>query len=205
MSNREVNLVVSKRLAIVAAVLALLGSLAMMPIAHANGSTSTGTKPQLGPIGSKHLHVVGPNSYYCDPSWIYDNVSDKGRQLIPTTVVYGDYNGTANNATASFSAITAGTVTLTSSIGGSVDASAIIAGVNYTFGISVSVSLYASVGNTISITVPPYKTGFGQHGVWRKIAYGHYYYLASNCHISTDDGYITSYSPWYVGWNTWIG
>lgn len=198
----------SKRLAIVAAALALLCALVMMPsmsVAHADRATYTGSKPLLGPMASKHLHVVGPNSYYCDPEWIYENVSDKGRQMAPTTVVYGDYNGTPYNATATFTATTAGWVSLTTSIGGSVDASAIIAGVEVTLRVDVSVTLYASVGNAIAITVPPYKTGYGQHGVWRKVAYGHYYYLASNCTITNDKGYITSYSPWYVGWNTWIG
>jgi hypothetical protein len=85
------------------------------------------------------------------------------------------------------------------------DASAIIAGVDATFGISVEASISTTIGNAMSITVPPYKTGYGQYGVWRKVTYGHYYYRLTNCSVGTDDGYITAYSPWYTGWNTWIG
>ena len=193
----------SKRLAIIVAAPALLSSFALMPVVQASPSTHAGN-PKLGPVGAKHLHVVSPNSYYCDPGWIYDSVSDRGRQMYPTTVVYSDYNGTPYNATATFSATTAGWATLTTTIGGSADANVIVAGVDVSLNISVAVTLYASTGNAIAITVPPYKTGNGQHGVWRKVAYGHYYYLMSNCAIGTDKGWVTSYSPWTVGWNTWL-
>jgi hypothetical protein len=66
---------------VVASLLALLGSFPLMPVAHANGSPYTGPKPQLGPLGDTHIHQTGPNSYYCDPGWVYDNVRDAGSEI----------------------------------------------------------------------------------------------------------------------------
>lgn len=160
--------------------------------------------PHLGPVASGHLHVT-PDGYYCDPGWIYDSVSNQGRQIFQLGPTYGDYNGTGGTATVTLTATVGGTVSVGWSGGVSLDANVIVAGVRGSINGSVQVSLTAYVTNSISFGVPAYKTGYGQYGVWRQVAVGHYYYLMSNCTTGTDYGWPTTYSPWYVGWNTWIG
>lgn len=168
----------SKRLAVIAAAFALLSSFALMPVVHASPSAYAGA-PKLGPMGAKHLHVVGPNSYYCDPGWIYENISGQGRSMY-ALFSHADYNGTPYNATAKFITSVTGTVSVTAGGGVNVDANVIVAGVKASINASVTVSISVSGTNEMDITVPPYKTGYGQYGVWRQVAYGHYYYLMSN-------------------------
>lgn len=209
----------SKRLAIIVAALALLSSFALMPVVHASPSTYTG-KPKLGPIGSKHLHVVGPNSFYCDPGWIYENISDRGSSFWIVAPVfsgpypadqpngasaYRAYNSNATSATETFSALVTGTVSVSINVSATVAASVIVASVNETLGITVTTSISTTIGHNMAISVPAHKAGYGQYGVLQKVTTGHYYYLASNCAITNDKGTVTARSPWYPNWNTWIG
>lgn len=151
-------------------------------------------------------HAATPNRIGCgSPGWVYSNVTNWGSSFIGVTPTYRSYNGTPSNATGTFTATTTATVSLTTSIGTTVDANAIIAGVSATLSVSVSASISTSVGHAISITIPPYKAGYGQYGVSRLHTTGHYYFWQSDCTIGTDYGTISVYSPWYPTWNTWIG
>lgn len=175
--------------------------------------------PKLSPQASTRLHIT-PNGYQCDPGWIYDNVVDAGTEIYVVAPspsgpfapdrpnsgpAYRAYNGTASNATVAFSATTTGTVSLAVSGTYSVDASAIVAGVNLSLGITVTTSISTTVGHTITITVPPRTAGYGQYAIYRKVTNGHYYYLMSNCAVGTDRGTLTARSPWMPDWNTWTG
>ncbi len=175
--------------------------------------------PQLTPEARKHLHVT-PNSFYCDPGYIYDNVVDKGDQIAvvapyvggPYTAdqpnngpAYRSYNGTSSNATATFTATVQGSVNVAVNTSATVDTSVIVAGVNATLGITVTTSIQTSIGHGINITVPPHQAGYGQYGVYRKVTDGHYYNLQSDCQTGVDDGTVRADSPWYPNWNTWTG
>jgi hypothetical protein len=102
-------------------------------------------------------------------------------------------------------ATVSGTVSLTINPSAGVDASIVLASVKASINYSVQFSLTASQGNEIvDITVPAHRAGYGAYGVVTQKVLGDYYYLGSNCSKSGDK-WVTSYSPWYVGWNTWIG
>ena len=141
----------------------------------------------------------------CEEGWYYDNISIQGYPLAQVGPTYRDYNGTGNNETDTFTATTSGTISLSVSAEVSVNANVIIGSVQAKTGLSVTTSITATVGNQVQMTVPPHKAGYAAYGVFRVETTGHYYFRFMNCVIGTDDGYITTYSPWYVGWNTWTG
>jgi hypothetical protein len=180
----------------------LLGVL--FALAPASALAASGP-PKLGPTASQRLHIVSPDYYYCDPGWVYDNVTNAGNNFIAVTPTYRSYNGTPYNATTTFTATTTGTVAMWTTIGAQADASIIVAGVDVSLSITVYASISTSIGHAMTITVPPYKAGYGQYGVLRKVTNGHYYYLTDRCGVSNDKGTVQAKSPWYPNWNTWIG
>lgn len=149
--------------------------------------------------------MVSPDYYYCDPGWVYDGVYNVGSDFIAVTPAYRSYNGTPYNATTTFTATTTGTVAMWTTIGAQADANVIVAGVQVSLSVTVYASISTSIGHAITITIPPYKAGYGQYGVLRKVTNGHYYYLTDHCGISNDKGTVQAKSPWYPNWNTWIG
>lgn len=198
--NVKIHSLAIKLLAVGSLALSLGLGLASTP------TTFAAARPlSVGPVVRTHLHVVSPDYYYCEPGWVYDSVSNQGRQMAQVFPTQADYNGTPYNETVTLSASTTATVGVTWSGGGSLDGGVIVAGVQVSINASVTISISVSGTNTVQMTVPPYKTGYGQYGVWRQVAYGHYYYLTQRCGVGTDYGWRTTYSPWYVGWNTWIG
>ncbi|MFJ1752754.1 hypothetical protein [Kitasatospora sp. NPDC088134] len=84
-----------------------------------------------------------------------------------------------------------------------VDSSLLVAGASTSLGISLSVSLTAPLGNSTTITVPAGRTGYAEYGVWRKKTSGTYWKILTNCTTQNYTG-TTAWSPWYVGWNTWV-
>jgi hypothetical protein len=149
---------------------------------------NTGAKP----------HVVS-----CDAGWAYTDLTRYANTIATVGPTQSDYNGTGSAASATFSATTSGTISLSASSSAKVSAGVIITNVELTFGISVTTSLTATVGNSITISIPSHKTGYAAYGVWEVVTYGHYYYINSICQTTINDGYIDTYSPSYVGWRVW--
>ncbi len=174
------------------ALLVVLIGLAMMP-ATSFAATTT-------------IHrLQNPQVRGCIPGWVYTNVSILSEPIAPVGPTIKDYNGTNGTATETVISTISGTVTFTVNTSAKVNAGVIIANTEVTAGVSLSTSLTATIGNQWSFPVPAHKSGYAQYGIWEVVALGHYYYQTNTCGVSSDEGYIESTSPWYVGWNTWIG
>ena len=164
------------------------------------GSTNAFASTKSQPLDHNPPRKIG-----CHEGYVYDNLSRQNNALAQVGPTYRNYNGTSSPATVTFTSSQSGTIGVTTSVGGSVDANVIVTGVSVTFGVSVSVSLTATTGTSISITVPAHQAGYGQFGVWRVVTTGHYYYRLPDCSIGYDYGTVTAYSPSYIGWNTYTG
>ncbi len=162
-----------------------------------------GTPPKLSSIAAKRLHIT-PSGYYCDPEAVYDHITRTGSAFYVTWGPGRNINNTPYNETVTFMTTYSATVALWTTIGVAADTSAIVAGVSASLSITVYASYTTSVSQSVSITVPPGKAGYGEYGVSEVVTSGHYYYVASSCRI-TDYGTVTAKSPQYPGWSTWIG
>ena len=163
------------------------------------GALSLSTQPAHAVTRS-----VGPDYQACNPGWRYDNLTRYNNSLVPVGPGQSDYNGTGSNASATFSATASATINVTASGSVTVEGSVIVGSVKTTYGLTVSVAVTANLGNSFTITIPPYKTGNAQYGVWTVVTTGHYYYLDERCNNTWDDGYITTQSPLLVGWTSWL-
>jgi hypothetical protein len=149
--------------------------------------------------------TVSPRAQVCDEGWVFDSIVKIATILAQVGPTYRDYNGTSAMADMTLTSTVSGTVGVSTTIGAEANAGVIVANVKTSLSVNVSISITATVSNTFRISVPAHKAGYGNYGVFRIETSGHYYYRTSSCKASPDDGTITAYSPWYVGWNTWIG
>jgi hypothetical protein len=164
--------------------------------------------PTTHAAGIKHANVkhgvLTPNSFVCTPGWYYDvtlQFPNTLAQVGPTQIVY---NGTGSTITETLTSNVGGTVTLTVTGGGEVNIGAILAGVKASASVAVAASVTASIGNSTAISVPSHHYGNGQYGVFEVHTYGHYYFENSACKIQQDEGTVEAYTPFGVGWNTYI-
>lgn len=123
--------------------------------------------------------------------------------LIKVGPTYSNYNGTGSSASMTLTNSVSGTVSVTYSGSSNVSGSVKLVTLGATFGISAQASITATVGNSITITVPAGKTGNGDYGVWRAYVTGKEVYYLNNC---TSGGSSASnvWAPYRVAWNTWI-
>ena len=149
--------------------------------------------------------TTAPHEYNaCQSEWVY-NVTNVGGNTFYGLVTYKDHNGTPYNATVTFTSTVSGTIGTTVTLGGSFNISAIVAGAQVTTSQALTASVTAGLNNSIAITVPPGKYGYGSWGAWRWKTSGHYYLLNSNC-TESNSSYPTTYVPHIAaGWDTWIG
>jgi hypothetical protein len=71
------------------------------------------------------------------------------------------------------------------------------------FGVTLSSSITATLGNSISTIIPPHKTVNAEYGVWRRKFTGTTHYQYSSCAVSSHA--VTAYGPYRVGWYIWNG
>ncbi|MCU1507839.1 MAG: hypothetical protein QOI02_1175 [Actinomycetota bacterium] len=116
---------------------------------------------------------------------------------------HSDYNGTNSNASVEFTSSTSGTVGSTVSGSTEIALSVELASIRSQYGISVSVSKAVTIGNSIRITVPPHKTGNGDYGAWKAYVKGYEDFTNSRCTVTRSQA-KKIYSPYKVGWKTWI-
>jgi hypothetical protein len=113
-----------------------------------------------------------------------------------------DNNSTSLTGTAKWIASVTGTVGVSVSGSLKVSESALIEGVEATFGITLNASLSTTLGNEYDTPVPPHSVYDGQYGVWRRRSVGLSYIQYSNCTIAGKNT-IVSYIPYAVGWYIW--
>ncbi|MGW2698407.1 hypothetical protein [Streptomyces sp. NPDC001296] len=77
-----------------------------------------------------------------------------------------------------------------------------IAKIEAKYDVSLSASLTAKLGNSVSDDTPPHKTTHAAYGVYRLRNTGTSYVIYSNCQTSAKST-VTSYTPDYVGWYIW--
>lgn len=138
----------------------------------------------------------------CSAGWYYSPTgrgADTHSKIGPTQ---SDYNGTASNATVTFTATTSGTVSTSVSGGTNVGLSVKVASISSNYGISASASMSVTVGNQIQIIVPPGHSGNGDWGAWRAYVTGIERYYSSTCAVTSSHS-TTVYSPYKRGWRTW--
>lgn len=140
----------------------------------------------------------------CSTTSSYSVDSVVGQVMNRMGIVYTDYNGTPNDATASFTAQTAGTSTAAISASGTFSIDAIIAGAQASTSLTLTQSWYVGTGTTMSITVPPYRYGNGEYGNWRWVTNGTYYTYGAYCQVTSSTSMRTSVPSNHDGWYTWI-
>lgn len=139
----------------------------------------------------------------CNPGWYYRVISrgaDTHSQVGPTQ---SDYNGTGSAALVTLTAQMSGSVSATFSGSTNVGASIKLAEIHTTYGINVQSTITVTIGNQIQISVPSHMTGNGNYGAWRAHTTGVEEWYTSTCSVTSSAG-TSEYSPYKVGWNTWI-
>lgn len=144
-----------------------------------------------------------PASQYCDPGWIYDNVSNAGADYIGLGSTFYQYNPYSYTMTVNWSVTVNGSVTVTASAGVSGDLSIIVAEVKGTVNASVAYTVGVSATEGVLVPVPSHKAVNGQFSIERQKTYGHLYYLMSNCAIGSNYGTVEAWTPWRPTWHLW--
>jgi hypothetical protein len=154
------------------------------------------------PVG--HQSVTRPNRIVCNSGWEY-NITSHSKVLHVIGATYDDHNGTSHSATETLTSTRGGTVDFSASASVTLEEGVILAKVSETVGVTVSRARTATTSNAITITVPPHKDGFGHYGVWGFNASGILEFVNTGCKVAKNRGRINTFSPAFVGWNTWIG
>lgn len=160
------------------------------PAAIESGGLAKGARPVIGLKG-------------CSTSaWKYRSTSRKSKQLRQFGPVYSHRNRTKEAATMTVTAQIGGTATATFSGSTNVKASAKLAEISGTFGIQASLSLTASIGQSVTTRVGPGKTGYAKYGVFSLPVKGtEQRVLAPDCRIQSRAS--ATVAPFEVGWETW--
>jgi len=139
----------------------------------------------------------------CDPGWKFTNITHPSTTIRVIGGPWVSKNLTDNRIQFSVSRTVSGTVGFSASgeFGGGVNL--IIVAVEAKFNVTLQASM--SVSTTVSTTmwVSAHSTGYIEYGVFRFGARGHNYYITSNCTITTNNGYVTTWSPDYQGFKVW--
>lgn len=135
-------------------------------------------------------------------AWKYRSSSRSSKKLTQFGPVYSHRNRSNNAASMTVTAQVGGTATATFSGSTNVKASAKLAEISGTFGIQASVSLTASMGQSVTMKVGPRKTGYARYGIFSLPVKGtEQRVLAPDCTIQSRPS--TTVAPFEVGWETW--
>ncbi|MFI5534493.1 hypothetical protein ACIA8O_38760 [Kitasatospora sp. NPDC051853] len=139
---------------------------------------------------------------YCKYEEWYDNISNQGKVMAAVGPSQANYNGTSRDATSTFAAQVSGTVSATFSSSLTGEINGLVTKASATVGVQLQTSMTASLGNSTTVTAGPGQTAHATYGVWRLQTYGTFHIVRQDCTSSTAG--MTLWSPWYVGWNTWV-
>ncbi|WP_157880901.1 hypothetical protein [Streptomyces griseoruber] len=143
-----------------------------------------------------------PGSEYCDRQTVYTPTYKGGDHHKGIGAQQANTNNTSHTAKSTFTAEVSGTVGVTFSGTLSTSVDVMIAKIETKYDVSLSASLTARLGNSISVDTPPHKITHATYGVYRLRNQGKSYVIYSNCQTSAKST-VTSYTPHYVGWYIW--
>jgi len=139
----------------------------------------------------------------CQAGWTYRSTgrgNDVHFKIGPTQA---NYNGTSTVMQSTFWAQATATVSASFSGGASVSIPIKVAEIKAKYGIAASVSITATLGTSITISVPSKKTGNADYGVFRAYTTGVEEYVTNACAV-TQSKSVTGYTPYKVGFLTWV-
>ncbi|MDX2593240.1 hypothetical protein PV343_13480 [Streptomyces sp. WI03-4A] len=158
--------------------------------------------PAAAPSDTEDEGANVPSGRVCEAGWYYYPTSKKKDYHKGVGAEQSNYNGTPHMAKSTFVSETSGTVGVAFSGELKVTAKSLVTEVEAKWGVNVSVSLTAKIGNTVSADTPSHKTTFGRYGVYRLKSYGYNQYTHANCVKGTKKN-ATVYTPHRVGWAIW--
>ncbi|MFF9156092.1 hypothetical protein ACF1AB_28125 [Streptomyces sp. NPDC014846] len=143
-----------------------------------------------------------PSSRGCEQGWYYYPTSknkDYHKGVGPSN---SNHNGTSRTAKSTFTSEVSGTVGIAFSGELEVKGNAAVVEISGKFGVTVSASMTAKIGNSISVPTPAHKTTYARYGVYRLKSYGYSQYTYVNCGKGKKHK-VTIYTPHRIGWALW--
>ncbi|MGW6488184.1 hypothetical protein [Streptomyces sp. NPDC055056] len=143
-----------------------------------------------------------PSSRGCEQGWYYKASSKSKDYHKGVGAEQANHNGTSRTAKSTFTSDVTGTVGIAYTGELNVKGSAAVIEISGKFGVTVSASLTAKLGNAITVDTPARKTTYGRYGVYRLKSYGYSQYTYVNCGKGAKHN-VTIYTPHRVGWAIW--
>ncbi|MYS13703.1 hypothetical protein [Streptomyces sp. SID4982] len=143
-----------------------------------------------------------PDGRGCDQGWYYHPTSKTKDYHKGVGVEQANYNGTSRTAKSAFTSEVTGTVGVAYTGELNVKGTVAVAEISSKFGVTVSASLTAKIGNTVTVDTPSHKTTYARYGVFRLKSYGYSQYVYVNCGKGSKKN-VTIYTPHRVGWAIW--
>ncbi|MFJ8094714.1 hypothetical protein [Streptomyces griseofuscus] len=143
-----------------------------------------------------------PGAQRCEVERVYTPTYKGGDHHKGVGAPQANTNNTSHSATSTFTAEVSGTVGVSYSGSLSVSANAMIGKIEAKYDVSLSASMTAKLGNSMSISTPAHKITHASYGVYRLRTQGTSYVITENCKTTTKST-VTSYTPHYVGWYIW--
>jgi hypothetical protein len=158
--------------------------------------------PAPAPSDAANHTGNSPDGRGCEQGWSYHATSKKKDYHKGVGAEQANFNGSPHTAKSTFVSEVSGTVGIAFSGELKVSSDVAVVEVEGKFGVNVSTSLTAKLGNTISVDTSPHKTTYGRYGVYRLKSYGYNQYTYVNCGKGAKKN-VTIYTPHRVGWVIW--
>lgn len=158
--------------------------------------------PAPAPRAGEDAGVNAPSGRACEKGWYYYPTNRDKDYHKGVGAEQANYNGTSRTAKSTFVSQVSGTVGIAVSGEVKVTLKQLVAEEEAKFGVNLSASLTAKIGNTIMVDTPSHKTTYGRYGVYRLKAHGYSQYTHANCTKGTKKS-ATVYTPRRVGWAIW--
>ncbi|MFF4254972.1 hypothetical protein ACFY1L_27565 [Streptomyces sp. NPDC001663] len=143
-----------------------------------------------------------PDARGCEQGWYYHATKKAKDYHKGVGAEQANWNGTSRTAKSTFTSEVTGTVGIAFTGELQVKGSAAVVEIQGKFGVSVSASLTAKMGNSFTVDTPPHKTTYARYGVYRLKSYGYSQYTYVNCGKGSKHD-VTIYTPHRIGWAIW--
>jgi hypothetical protein len=147
-------------------------------------------------------HPDSPDGRGCEQGWYYYPSSKYKDYHKGVGADLANYNGTSRKAHSTFTAEVTGTVGIAFTGELNVKASVAALEISTKFGVTVSASITAKLGDVIGADTPPHKTTYASYGVYRLKSSGYSQYRYVDCGKGSKKN-VTIYTPHRVGWAIW--
>jgi hypothetical protein len=177
-----------------------------VPPSEATQPPATGTGDDLDlPLPTKPTKPGDTtNRPICDRANISPPTTQGSKYHKGDGATLSNTNNTSRTAKSTFTSEVSGTVGVSVTAGLSVSVDAMIAKIEAKYDVTLSASMTAKLGNSISVDTPPRTTTNAKYGVYRLKNTGTSYKIYENCEVSPKKT-VTSYTPMKVGWYLWEG